>query len=88
MKEHQSNVKVSLDLNEEVRFFIRDRLKEFALEHPDFKFEINCWVDDLVTDSVHEIYDYLAKNGCPSILKKGGDIIGKCRAQFHNIAKR
>ena len=80
--------KVSLDLNEEVRIFIHNRLKEFGLENPECKFEILCWVDDLVTNSVQEIYDYLAKNGCPSILKTGGDIIGKSRAQFHRYTKK
>ena len=86
--EHKDEIKVSLNLNEEVRIFIRNRLRTFAAEHPESKFEIVCWVDDLVTDSVHEINDYLAGNECPSILKTGGDIIGKCRAQFHNIIKR
>ena len=80
--------KVSLNLNEEVRIFIRNRLRTFALEHPESKFEILCWVDDLVTNSVQEIYDYLAENECPSILKKGGDIIGKSRAQFHRYIKK
>ena len=80
--------KVSLNLNEEVRFFIRKRLKEFGLENPECKFEVLCWVDDLVTESVQEIYEYLAENGCPSILKTGGDIIGKSRAQFHRYTKK
>jgi len=84
----RSDEKVSLDLNEEVRIFIRNRLRSFALENPDCKFEINCWVDDLVTESVQVIYDYLAENGCPSILKKGGDIIGKGRTTFYNLTKK
>ena len=80
--------KVSLKLDEEVLVFIHNRLKEFGLEHPNCKYEINFWIDDLVTKSVQEIYDYLAENGCPSILKKGGDIIGKSRAQFHRYTKK
>ena len=83
-----NDVKVSLDLNEEVKNFIRNRLKEFAVEHPEWKFEILCWVDDLVTDAVHEINDYLAENECPSILKKGGDIIGKDRTTFYRLTKK
>ena len=84
----RSDEKVSLNLNEEVRFFIRNRLRTFALEHPENKFEIVCWVDDLVTNSVQEIYNYLAENECPSILKKGGDIIGKGRTTFYNLTKK
>lgn len=84
----RSDEKVSLNLNEEVRFFIRKRLKEFGLENPECKFDVLCWVDDLVTESVQEIYEYLAENGCPSILKKGGDIIGKDRSTFFRYAKK
>jgi len=80
--------KVSLNLNEEVLDFIRKRLKTFGEEHPECKYEILYWIDDLVTKSVKEIYDYLAENECPSILKTGGDIIGKSRAQFHRYIKK
>lgn len=84
----RSDEKVSLDLNEKVAIFIRNELKTFGLENPDSKFEINCWVDDLVTKSVQEIYNYLAENECPNILKKGGDIIGKGRTTFYNLTKK
>ena len=84
----RSDEKVSLKLDEEVLIFIHNRLREFGLEHPNCKFEINYWIDDLVTKSVQEIYDYLAENGCPSILKKGGDIIGKGRTTFYNLTKK
>lgn len=80
--------KVSLKLDEEVLVFIHNRLREFGLEYPDYKYEINYWIDDLVTKSVQEIYEYLAENGCPSILKKGGDIIGKGRTTFYNLSKK
>lgn len=80
--------KVSLDLNEKVVNFIHNELRTFGLEHPDSKFEINYWIDDLVTKSVQEIYDYLAENECPNILKKGGDIIGKGRTTFYNLTKK
>lgn len=79
---------ISLDLNEEVRIFIRQKLKTFREEYPESRYEIVCWVDDLVADTAREIYDYLAENECPSILKTGGDIIGKSRAQFHRYAKK
>ena len=79
---------VSLKLDEEVLVFIHNRLREFGLEHPDYKYEINYWIDDLVIKSVQEIYEYLAENGCPSILKKGGDIIGKGRTTFYNLTKK
>ena len=83
-----SDEKVSLNLNEEVRLFIRNRLRSFGLEHPDDKFSIIYWIDDLIIEGVHEIKDYLAENECPDILKKGGDIIGKSRAQFHRYTKK
>ncbi|MBR6828997.1 MAG: hypothetical protein IKM83_00085 [Paludibacteraceae bacterium] len=84
----RSDENVSLNLNEEVRLFIRNRLRSFGLEHPDDKFSINYWIDDLVIESVQEIYSYLAENECPDILKKGGDIIGKSRAQFYRYTKK
>ncbi len=83
-----SEEKISLKLDEEVLIFIHNRLREFGLEHPDYKYEINYWVDDLVAKSVKEIYDYLAENECPNILKKGGDIIGKGRTTFYNLTKK
>lgn len=84
----RSDEKTSLDLNEKVVNFIRNELRMFALEHPESKFEILCWVDDLVINSVQEIYDYLAENECPNILKKGGDIIGKNRSTFFRYTKK
>lgn len=80
--------RVSLDLNEEIRIFVRKRLRTFGLEHPKHKFEIVCWIADLVIDVVKEIYDYLAENECPKILQKGGDIIGKDRTTFHRYTKK
>ena len=77
----------ALDLNALWRTFLHQELKQFGLEHPECKFNINCWVDDLVTDTAREIYDYLVENQCPSVLKTGGDIIGKSRAQFHRYTK-
>ena len=79
---------VSLNLNEEVRLFIRNRLRSFGLEHPDDKFAIIYWIDDLIIEGVQEINDYLAENECPSILKTGGDIIGKSRTTFYNLTKK
>ena len=78
----------SLDLNEKVENFIRNELKIFALQHPESKFNIICWTDELVTKSAKIINDYLAENECPSILKKGGDIIGKDRTTFYRLTKK
>ena len=80
--------KHSLDMNEKWRLFLRNELNTFGLQHPDSMFEINCWVDDNVIITAQEINDYLAKNKCPNILKTGGDIIGKSRAQFYRYAKK
>ena len=77
----------ALDLNALWRTFLHQELKQFGFEHPESQFNINCWVDDLVTDTAREIYDYLVENQCPSVLKTGGDIIGKSRAQFHRYTK-
>ena len=79
---------ISLDLNEEWRIFIRTRLRTFGAEYPNSKFNINCWVDDNVTITAQEINAYLAENECPSILKKGGEIIGKGRTTFYNLSKK
>lgn len=84
----QNEGKVSLDLNEKWRTFLRNELKEWALQNPECKFEINCWVEDLVMESVQIINEYLAKNECPSILKTGGDIIGKDRTTFFRYTKK
>ena len=82
------NEKVSLDLNEKWRMFLRNELKLFALEHPDDKFEVNCWVDDNVLITVQEIDDYLARNKCPSRLKTGAQIIGKSRTVFYELSRK
>ena len=80
--------KVSLDMNEKWEIFLRNELNQWALENPDWKFEINCWVDDLVTKSAQIINDYLGKNKCPERLKKGGEIIGKGRSTFDRLTKK
>ena len=79
---------VSLDLNEEIRLFVRKRLRDFASENPQSKFDIICWIDDLNIDVVAEIDDFLTRNGCSNKLKTGGDIIGKSRAQYYNYTKK
>ena len=79
---------VSLDLNEEIRLFIRKRLRDFALENPKSKFNISCWLDDLNIDVVAEINDFLVVNDCPDRLKTGGDIIGKNRSNFFRMTKK
>ena len=81
-------IPVSLDLNEEVRIFVHNRLRTFGLEHPKHKFAIVCWITDLVIDVVKEIYDYLTENECSKVLKTGGDIIGKDRTTFHRYTKK
>ena len=79
---------VSLDLNEEIRLFVRKRLREFASENPQSKFKINCWFDDLDIDLVAEFDDFLVEEECPNRLKTGGDIIGKGRTTFYNLTKK
>ena len=79
---------VSLDLNEEIRLFVRKRLREFASENPKSKFNITCWLDDLNIDIVNELDDYLVINDCPDILKTGGDIIRKNRSTFFPMTKK
>ena len=79
---------VSLDLNEEIRLFVRKRLRDFASEYPQSKFNVICWLDDLNIDLVAEFDDYLAKNECPDRLKTGGDIIGKNRSPFFRMTKK
>ena len=78
---------ISLNLNEEIRIYVRKRLSEFSTENPNSKFKIVCWIVELTTDISKEIYDYLAKNECPSILKTGGEIIGKDRTTFFRYSK-
>jgi len=83
-----NELSVSLDLNEEIRLFVRKRLRDFASENPQSKFNIICWIDDLDIDIVAEIDDFLAEEECPNRLKTGGDIIGKCRGQYYNYTKK
>ena len=85
---NNDTVKVSLNLNEKWRSFLRNELRMFANEHPHCKFEIICWVDDNAIITVQEINGYLVENECPDILKKGGDIIGKSRTTFYNLTKK
>ena len=79
---------VSLDLNEEIRLFVRKRLRDFASENPKSKFNITCWLDDLNIDLVAEFDDFLVREDCPNRLKTGGEIIGKSRAQFYKYTKK
>lgn len=79
---------VSLDLNEEIRLFVRKRLRDFASEYPKSKFNILCWIDDLDIDLVAEIDEYLAKEDCPKRLKCGGQIIGKGRSTYDRLTKK
>jgi len=65
-------LKTSLDLNEKVKNLIHDELRKFAQEHPDDKFNVICWVDDMNIDTAHEVNDYLAENQCKDLLKTGG----------------
>ena len=83
-----NDLKVSLDLNEEIRLFVRKRLRDFASEYPESKFNIICWLDDLGIDLVDEFDDFLAVNKCPERLKTGGDIIGKDRTTFYRLTKK
>ena len=79
---------VSLDLNEEIRLFVRKRLRDFASENPQSKFNIICWFDDLDIDLVAEFDEFLVINECPDRLKTGGDIIGKDRSTFFRMTKK
>lgn len=88
MSERNSDEKVSLDLNEKWRIFLRNELKTFASEHPDCKFEINCWVDENTIITVQEIDEYLAINECKSRLKTGAQIIGKGRTVYYELTKK
>jgi hypothetical protein len=83
-----NELSVSLDLNEEIRLFVRKRLRDFASENPQSKFNIICWIDDLDIDLVAEIDDFLAEEECPNRLKTGGDIIGKSRTQYFKYTKK
>ena len=78
----------SLDLNEKWEIFLRNELKQWALQNPNCKFRILCWTDDLVTKSAQVINDYLVENECPSRLKTGGMIIGKGRSTFDRLTKK
>ena len=78
----------SLELNEKWEIFLRNELKTWALENPENKFRINCWIDELGTKSAQIINDYLTENECPERLKTGGDIIGKNRSTFFRYTKK
>ena len=80
-------IEISLNLNEIVRTTIRKELRQFGQKYPDCKFNIICWVDDLVTDSAQEIDNYLAENECETRLTTGGRIMGKSRTTFYRHTK-
>jgi len=64
------------------------RIEKVRPRTPDDKFSVICWLDDLCIDTAHEVNDYLAENQCKDLLKTGGQIIGKSRAQFHKYTKK
>ena len=83
-----NELSVSLDLNEEIRLFVQKRLREFASQNPQSKFNIVCCIDEINIDLVAELDDYLIVNDCPDRLKTGGDMIGKNRTTFFRITKK
>jgi len=83
-----NELSASLDLNEEIRLFVQKRLRDFASENPQSKFNIICWIDDLNIDLVAEIDDFLAEEECPKRLKCGGQIIGKGRSTYDRLTKK
>ena len=76
-----------LILTEEIRQLVRRRLREHAVEFPNNKFEVVGWIDDVDVIMAQEVDSFLAEEECPERLKIGGQIIGRCRAQFYNLAK-
>ena len=87
MEKDKQELPVALNLNAIIKQTIRQELRKFAAEHPDYKFNVICWLDDEATDTVHEINAYLTENECPSRLKTGGRIIGKGRSTFDRYTK-
>ena len=63
-----NELSVSLNLNEEIRLFVQKRLREFASENPQSKFNIICWLDDLNVDLVAEFDDFLVEEDCTNLL--------------------
>ena len=78
----------SLILSEEIRLFVRKRLREHAAEHPESKFAVVCWIDDVDIILAQEMDSFLAEEECKERLKTGGQIIGKGRSQFHLLSKK
>ena len=77
----------SLILSEEIRLFVRKRLREHARQFPESKFAVVSWTDDVDVIIAQEVNNFLVDEQCPERLKKGGDIIGRCRAQFDRLTK-
>lgn len=84
----RTNTKTCLDLNAKWEQFLQRELEEFKSAHPEDKFEIVCWVDELTESTARILYDYLASNNCPTLLKTGGEIIGKGRSTFHRYTQK
>jgi len=82
------NVNVSLNLNEEIRLLVRKRLREFASQNPENKYNILCWIDDVSKDLVDEIDEFLIEDDCEKRLNIGGRIIGKSRSQYFKYTKK
>jgi len=80
--------KKTLNLNEEIVKFVRKRLRENAIENPNDKFNILCWIDDLDSDLSKEFDDFLVSENCTNRLKTGGNIIGKGRSTFDRLIKK
>ena len=78
----------SLILSEEIRLFVRRRLREHAIEHPESKFAVVCWIDDVDVILAQETDSFLAEEECQERLKTGGDIIGKERSTFYRLIKK
>ena len=78
----------ALILSEEIRLFVRKRLREHGAEYPESKFAVVCWIDDVDVILAQEVDCFLVDEQCPERLKTGGDIIGKERSTFYRLIKK
>ena len=66
--------KHALNLDEMLLEDAKRHLNDFATTYPDEYDEINCDLKQLRVEIVHEISNYLLKNGSPSVYAKTAEI--------------
>lgn len=87
MEQHKDNIKVALNLNEELTKTANILLEKHAAEHSQSKFEIICDLPQLCRDLCVIILRFLWQNRCKGYKTKTAEICSIHRHTVDNYEK-